>query len=132
MKKIFLLIIFLALPLTGCAIFEVEGLKDKVDVLDERVTSIEDQLGQKEESVTYVSKVKIEEAKPQVAADVSMTNREIQIALSNAGYYDGSVDGKLGPKSRRAIKGFQGDNGLKVDGVAGPETQRVLIRYLTK
>ena len=120
MRKVLVLVIFLALPLTGCAIFEVQGLKDKVDVLEEKVASIEDQMGEKGGGITYVSTAEAEKPDRREPV-VSMSNKEVQIALSNAGYYGGPIDGKLGPKSKKAIREFQADNGLKVDGVAGPD-----------
>lgn len=58
------------------------------------------------------------------------TNEQIQIALKNAGYYDGEIDGKIGRKSQQAILDFQKDNGLVVDGKVGPKTWAKLNRYL--
>ncbi len=52
--------------------------------------------------------------------------KEIQAALKNAGYYSGAIDGKLGPKTKKAIEDFQKANGLKVDGKVGPKTWAVL------
>jgi len=58
------------------------------------------------------------------------TDVEIQTALKNAGYYAGSIDGKIGPKSKKAIEDFQSANGLKADGKVGAKTWEVLGRYL--
>ncbi|MCX5708512.1 MAG: peptidoglycan-binding domain-containing protein [Candidatus Omnitrophica bacterium] len=55
--------------------------------------------------------------------------KEIQTALKNSGFYVGSIDGKLGPKSESAIEAFQKANGLKVDGKVGPKTWTALSRY---
>lgn len=65
-----------------------------------------------------------------VSSSVSMSKKEIQTALKNAGYYAGAIDGKIGPKSQQAIKDFQSANGLKADGVVGPKTAKALQRYL--
>lgn len=46
----------------------------------------------------------------------------IQSRLRNWGYYRGSVDGIYGYKTYSAVKYFQAKNGLRIDGVAGPET----------
>lgn len=59
-----------------------------------------------------------------------MSNQEIQIALKNAGYYEGVIDGILGSRSRDAIRRFQQDNGLKDDSIAGPRTQEKLTKYI--
>ena len=48
--------------------------------------------------------------------------RQIQTRLKAAGYYTGAVDGIYGTKTRDAVKAFQRDCGLTVDGIAGPKT----------
>lgn len=58
------------------------------------------------------------------------TGIEIQTALKNAGLYTGSIDGKIGPKSKKAIEDFQTANGLKVDGKVGIKTWEALSKYL--
>lgn len=54
----------------------------------------------------------------------------IQKALKKAGYYDGKLDGKIGPATRDAIRAFQKDNGLGADGVCGRQTWAKLKVYL--
>jgi len=49
-------------------------------------------------------------------------DKKVQYALKRAGYYSGAIDGKIGPMTRKAIKSFQSENGLKSDGVAGART----------
>ncbi|MDD4956383.1 MAG: peptidoglycan-binding protein [Candidatus Omnitrophica bacterium] len=56
-----------------------------------------------------------------------LSARDVQTILKNAGYYDGAIDGKLGPKSIEAIKAFQKNKGLKVDGKVGAETKKALL-----
>ena len=41
----------------------------------------------------------------------------VQQALSRRGYYQGSIDGQIGPQSRRAIARYQADRGLRVTGI---------------
>ena len=48
--------------------------------------------------------------------------RQIQTKLKRWGYYNGNVDGIYGTKTQEAVRYFQRKNGLKVDGIAGPET----------
>lgn len=57
--------------------------------------------------------------------------QQIQTALKNAGLYTGSIDGKIGPKTKQAIETFQSNNGLKVDGKVGPQTWAALEPYLS-
>jgi len=54
----------------------------------------------------------------------------IQKALKKAGYYSGTIDGKVGPGTRDAIAAFQKDNGLTADGVCGRGTWAKLKSYL--
>ena len=46
----------------------------------------------------------------------------IQRALKNAGYYQGTLDGKVGSRTKQAIRNFQRENGLTADGVCGRQT----------
>ena len=46
----------------------------------------------------------------------------IQTRLKSWGYYTGTVDGIYGWRTASAVRLFQSKNGLKVDGVAGPQT----------
>ena len=59
------------------------------------------------------------------------TGIEIQTALKNAGFYAGNVDGKIGPKSKKAIEDFQSANGLKADGKVGAKTWEALSKHLS-
>ena len=52
--------------------------------------------------------------------------KEVQRRLKNWGYYNGSVDGVFGAKTRAAVVSFQKKNGLTADGVVGAATYRAL------
>ena len=56
-----------------------------------------------------------------------MDVRALQQALKDKGFDPGSVDGMMGPATRRAIKAFQAANGLEVDGIVGPNTRAKLF-----
>jgi len=58
-------------------------------------------------------------------------NKEIQIILKAANFYDGNIDGKMGPKTRKAIIQFQRAKGLKPDGKVGSKTWAELEKYST-
>lgn len=62
---------------------------------------------------------------------VKPTEKEIQQALKNAGLYDGEVDGKIGPRSKKAIEEFQAQNNLKADGKVGSKTWQKLKEHLS-
>ncbi len=59
------------------------------------------------------------------------TVEEIQQSLKNLNLYQGNVDGKLGPKTKQAIKDFQTQNSLTADGKVGPKTWAKLAPYLS-
>lgn len=56
--------------------------------------------------------------------------QDIQIALKNAGYYTGPIDGIIGRQTTKAIQDFQKENNLQVDGKVEPETWDLLSQYL--
>ncbi len=59
-----------------------------------------------------------------------MTNKGIQQKLEDKGYDVGSIDGKIGPKTKEQIRKFQKDKGLKVDGIVGKNTWGELLSSL--
>ncbi len=48
--------------------------------------------------------------------------REIQTRLKKWKYYDGKIDGIYGEKTKSAVKKFQKNNNLTVDGICGKKT----------
>jgi len=63
---------------------------------------------------------------------LGITTKEIQLALKNAGFDPGAIDGKMGPRTQQAVKEFQKTKGLTPDGVVGPKTWTQLSSYLKK
>lgn len=55
---------------------------------------------------------------------------DIQKKLKRLGYYSGKIDGIEGNRTRTAVRNFQRDNGLKVDGKYGPLTERTVDEEL--
>lgn len=64
-------------------------------------------------------------------ATTTSQNKIIQQRLKSWGYYTGAVDGILGSKSIAAIKKFQKNNGLVVDGIVGRNTAAAIGITLT-
>jgi len=48
--------------------------------------------------------------------------RAVQQALSFLGYSPGPIDGIFGPMTNEAVRRFQSDQRIAVDGIVGPET----------
>ena len=54
--------------------------------------------------------------------------KELQTKLAQLGYGMGTADGKFGSKTEAAVRKFQKDHGLRVDGLAGANTIKELRR----
>jgi len=133
MKRFFILMSFLIFCF-GCK-KPTENLEEpKEEIPQQEIQSI---------TTNQTSQIGINETKSE---PISLTNatkeasqeeittpskKDIQTALKNAGFYDGAIDGKFGPKTIEAIKKFQQENNLKVDGKVGHKTWTVLKKYLT-
>ena len=63
---------------------------------------------------------------PSVTVASYSVNKQVQQKLKNLGYYKGAIDGIIGSQSKAAIKKFQKDYGLVVDGIIGPKTLAAL------
>ena len=50
----------------------------------------------------------------------------VQRRLARGGYYHGTVDGVIGPGTRTAIRAFERNNGLPVDGVIDTQLLRTM------
>lgn len=120
---------FGVLFLSGCA---TAGKKHALELqqCQNRVAYLEEELSEKEREVAQLERGRRRggEGSSAISSDVSTT--QIQKALKNAGYYKGSIDGKIGAKTREAITRFQKDNGLKADGKVGRMTWSELKPYL--
>ncbi len=58
------------------------------------------------------------------------TTKDIQIVLTNAGYYKGAIDGKASSALTQAIKLFQKNNDLVADGKVGKKTRAKLKKLI--
>lgn len=113
---------------------EVEALKYEVQDLSTQVGNIDNNSmrGPVEEPSTASVKKASSYGKGPTddILKVEVDPERVQLALKKAGYYDGTVDGKLGPKTKEAIKQFQRDHGLTADGVIGKKTWAEMKTYL--
>ncbi len=92
-------------------------------------------LSKDKQEPAQVVPVKPKEVLPAVGSDISVVSRkyrikDIQKALKNAGFPVSAIDGKMGPKTKKAIKNFQKANELTADGVVGVKTWEKLKPYI--
>jgi len=68
--------------------------------------------------------------KKSTSSNTSSTSnlKKIQQRLNALGYNCGVADGKMGTKTKNAIKSFQKKNGLVADGIAGASTTKRLFK----
>jgi peptidoglycan hydrolase-like protein with peptidoglycan-binding domain len=123
--------------LSGCATMgkndelSNQGLRNKVSALetqltekDNEISALKDELARKQQDAG---------ADLQGAAEPKRIDAKmIQTALKNAGYFQNEIDGKMGRKTRLAVREFQKANNLHVDGRVGKNTWILLKEYLDK
>jgi peptidoglycan hydrolase-like protein with peptidoglycan-binding domain len=143
-KKLLILLILagFALPLTSCATakkpkdLEMQGLRNQITVLETQLQAKDDEINSLKESLSKASQEETKananlKSKKVVGEVKSRPNaKQIQIALKNAGYDPGTIDGKMGRQTKEAIRAFQRANNLHADGKVGKNTWKLLGQYL--
>jgi peptidoglycan hydrolase-like protein with peptidoglycan-binding domain len=127
-------IIFSMLVLSGCATVNKtelsnQELRNKISVLESQLSEKDNEINSLKEMAAKNEPAAVESADQNAGV---LDVKQIQTALTNAGYFDGVIDGKMGKKTRKAIKAFQKANNLHVDGRVGKNTSDVLKEYLNK
>jgi peptidoglycan hydrolase-like protein with peptidoglycan-binding domain len=56
----------------------------------------------------------------------------VQDALAKLGFDPGTIDGKDGPNTQRAVREFQAHVSIRIDGIVGPETRQALVDELDR
>jgi len=103
-------------------------LESELDRKDQEIRRLEDELERTQEVSAWPKGKEIksrEDATP-------LSIKQIQVASKAAGFYKGPIDGKMGPKTKEAIKAFQKANGLRADGIVGRKTRLKLGKYLNR
>jgi len=131
-----LLVVFLVISLAGCA----TGAKKQATQTSPASYKKSQKTYQQEaysrdyddddawSSDTYKKPVKKTYSEP----IIGLSAKQIQKALKNAGFYQGSIDGKIGSRTKKAIIEFQKAHGLKADGIVGKRTSVELNKYLSR
>ncbi len=146
-KEIGFLILFIFLiSVTGCATahkqkdLEVQALKNQISALEAQTQSKDEEIGSLRENLAKAPEEKTEITeetganKNKAIGEVKLhpNVKQVQVALQNAGYNPGSIDGRKGKQTKEAIKAFQKANNLKSDGKVGKKTWDLLKEYLYK
>ncbi|MDD5154879.1 MAG: peptidoglycan-binding protein [Candidatus Omnitrophica bacterium] len=144
-NKLVLLIVLAGFvtALSGCATgrkktdMEMQGLRNQISVLqtqlqakDEEINSLKESLNKAEEQSALEERTTGRMAMRETKS--RPTVKQIQTALKNAGYYSGAIDGKMGRKTREAVRAFQRANNLTVNGKVGRQTWNLLKGYLDR
>ena len=140
-----ILSLFLLIGLTGCSAtskkqdLQIQQMQSHLNYLESAVNKHEDDIAKLKNDraeagakPVYSFNEDLKEFNDEIAGtDFDPPSAsDIQKALKNAGFYKGSVDGKIGPKTSEAILSFQKDKKLKADGVIGKMTWMALKKYL--
>ncbi|OGX44689.1 MAG: hypothetical protein A3G38_02470 [Omnitrophica WOR_2 bacterium RIFCSPLOWO2_12_FULL_51_8] len=149
-KSVFAILVGLLVLLSGCATsrrqkgqdMEMQGLRNQITVLEAQIQAKDEEINSLNEMLAKDS-----EAKAQQQAPLKKRNKkarvlneaksrpnvkQIQIALTNAGFEPGVIDGKKGKKTIEAIRAFQKAQGLPVTGKADKATWKLLKGHLYK
>ena len=148
MKKRFfagiILSCFILLAISGCGTVpkkfkeEVGGIKTRVETLESRVEGVESKQADVErvagEQTQALDELKTRRARTNIGVKSRHFKskegiKDVQLCLKNAGFYDGEIDGIKGKRTRKAIREFQGANGLTADGIVGKKTWELLAKY---
>lgn len=131
-------ILFIA---TGCAKTtttkkRINALEAQVGVLTDEIARLDQQLQGARGAAAISSDYSGGRSAAQTAiyktpSGFELPSMDIQKALKSAGYYQGDVDGRIGPGTKDAVKAFQRDHGLGADGVVGRQTWEKLKTYLS-
>lgn len=153
MGRIFIILAVLPaflFTLSGCAStsqskesdLQAQGLRNQITLLESQVRSKDDEINGLRDALARQSPESTSASlasmggkvdKAGMAASIKKPNlKQIQLALKNAGYEPGSLDGKMGKQTKQAVKAFQKANNLFPDGRVGKKTWRALSKYLDK
>jgi len=144
--------------LAGCATLpqkadesKIQSLKNRISLLEAEIVKkdteiinltnvLEKEKQEKERLLVTLNKQKqtIKDLSEAVQEEIKKTRGKtyyksvikVQTALRNAGFDVGLIDGKMGPRTRKALKEFQEANGLPADGRLDKQTWELLKEYV--
>lgn len=145
-SAVFPVLFVFALSLAGCATaskdkgLEIQGLKNQITVLEAEIQAKDEQIGKLREALVKTgaegavggSMGMVSKKKTAGEVKTRFNVKQVQIALRNAGYNPGPVDGRMGKRTSEAVKAYQKSNNLAATGKVDKETWVLLKEYLYK
>lgn len=135
--KILISGLFILMSASGCATTratQVEGpdlegqvtaLRNELLAKEQQVQDLQSQLESQDASLSRPSRGS--SVTPESVIRVSgVSAKAVQQALLEAGFDPGPIDGRIGKKTKSAIKDFQKRNNLTADGIVGERTWALL------
>ena len=143
MKKEMILTVVIATAfLIGCSQKpKEESMLDADKILENQVIAptpvagVQQPMVEGQQPIAMDNTATMEQAAEPMAAVAEVTTptaMDIQQALKNAEFYNGKVDGDIGPRTKKAIREFQAKNDLAADGKVGRKTWAKLAPYLNQ
>lgn len=137
--QILVLLVLSSFLVTGCATARARRAEAKAAPVDPQVTALQSELQAKDQQIQDLQ-YQLEQSRQNPQANFTASSRgksskirvsgvsvsDVQSALTKAGFDPGKVDGKMGKKTKAAIKAFQRARDLTADGIVGEKTWSLL------
>ena len=126
-----------ALSLAGCATTrprsaapdansQMATMQTQLQAKDQEIQDLHSQLDSQQQSLSNNFATTGSSDKNNILRVPGVATVDAQMALLRAGFDPGPLDGRLGKKTRSAVKAFQKKNHLTADGVIGEKTWAAL------
>ncbi len=107
---------------------QIQAMQNELQAKDQQILDLQAQLDSAQNSLdnsgVYSSKKSAKGSSYIRVSGVTVT--DVQKALERAGLDPGPVDGRLGKRTKSALKAFQRRNNLRADGIVGEKTWALL------
>lgn len=104
---------------------QIAQMQNDLAMKDQQIQELQYQLQGQQSALSSQSNFSADSAGSKSSSYIRVSGvsvRQVQQALLNKGYDPGPIDGKMGKKTKSAIKQFQRSNNLKADGIIGQRT----------
>ncbi len=108
---------------------QASAVQSQLQAKDQEIQDLRYQLDGRQQALPNNFSSNASSDKNNILRAAGVTPLELQKALLRAGYDPGPVDGRLGKKTRSAVKAFQKKHHLTADGVVGEKTWAALKSF---